>query len=85
MTYEGNEKELETAWQQARSASEDRPCGQYIGAIRTEAGRVMKFYRSQNEGGYVYETYNMTEHGLITEEEYIFRRKLARARKQHMR
>lgn len=81
MTYEGNEKELETAWQQARSVSEDRPCGQYIGAIRNEDGRVMKFYRSQNENGYVYETYHVTEHGLITEEEYIFGRKLVRVRK----
>jgi len=74
-------EELKVAFENAFSLKGDTSRLEYIGTIQ-KGNRVQSFYKD-NEGNYWYETKFKTDYGVVTEEEYIFGRKLTKGHKRN--
>lgn len=68
--------ELKVAFENAFSLKGDTSGLKYIGTIQ-KGNRVQSFYKDDS-GNYWYETKFKTDHGIISEEEYIFGKKLTK-------
>ncbi len=68
-------EELDTAIEQAYSTLAERsPEWEFIGETEEKAGRIHRYYKNGEE--YLYTTHFITGRGVITEEEYVFGRRI---------
>lgn len=74
-------EELKVAFKNAFSLKGDTSGLKYIGTMQ-RGNRVQSFYKD-DEGNYWYETKFKTDHGIISDEEFVFGKKINRIRKIH--